>query len=115
MRQRSCTESCTEVASIAPFTHPNLDAAAQRGEKEERKKERKKQLRDSYICNQHVVMLQVQAVVNGLIGSHNRVEAFVCLYARMVDKDNLWLVLYALKVTSHNSFLLFWLSSLMYA
>lgn len=44
-------------------------------------------------------MLQVQAVVNGLKGSHNRVEAFVCLYARMVDKDNLWLVLYALKVT----------------
>ncbi|KAL3161084.1 hypothetical protein ABBQ38_009466 [Trebouxia sp. C0009 RCD-2024] len=40
---------------------------------------------------------QVQAVVNSLKGSHNRVEAFVCLYARMVDKDNLWLVLYALK------------------
>lgn len=30
--------------------------------------------------------------------SHNRVEAAVCLYARMVDKENLWLVLYALKV-----------------
>lgn len=45
-------------------------------------------------------MLQVQAVVNGVKGSHNRVEAFMCLYARMVDKDNLWLVLYTLKVTS---------------
>ena len=44
-------------------------------------------------------VLQVQAVVNSLKGSHNRVEAFVCLYARMVDKDNLWLVLYALKVS----------------
>lgn len=44
-------------------------------------------------------VVQVQAVVNSLKGSHNRVEAFVCLYARMVDKDNLWLVLYALKVS----------------
>ena len=41
--------------------------------------------------------------MNGLTGSHNRVEAFICLYARMVDKDNLWLVLYALKVTPHTS------------
>ena len=61
---------------------------------------------------QHVLVLQVQAVVNGLTGSHNRVEAFICLYARMVDKDNLWLVLYALKVTSHTSCLLFCLAFL---
>ncbi|KAL0041640.1 hypothetical protein WJX79_010316 [Trebouxia sp. C0005] len=40
---------------------------------------------------------QVQAVVSAMRGSHNRVEAAVCLYARMVDKENLWLVLYALK------------------
>ncbi|KAL0042382.1 hypothetical protein WJX77_010805 [Trebouxia sp. C0004] len=40
---------------------------------------------------------QVQAVVSAMRGSHNRVEAVVCLYARMVDKENLWLVLYALK------------------
>ena len=61
---------------------------------------------------QDVLVLQVQAVVNGLMGSHNRVEAFVCLYARMVDKDNLWLVLYALKVTSDTSCSLFCLASL---
>ncbi len=42
--------------------------------------------------------MQVQAVVSAMRGSHNRVEAIVCLYARMVDKENLWLVLYALKV-----------------
>jgi len=42
--------------------------------------------------------VQVQAVVSAMRGSHNRVEAAVCLYARMVDKENLWLVLYALKV-----------------
>ena len=37
-------------------------------------------------------------MVSAIRGSHNRVEAVVCLYARMVDKENLWLVLYALKV-----------------
>jgi len=42
--------------------------------------------------------MQVQAVVSAMRGSHNRVEAAVCLYAPMVDKENLWLVLYALKV-----------------
>ena len=44
-------------------------------------------------------VLQVQSVVSATRGSHNRVEAAVCLYARMVDKENLWLVLYALKVS----------------
>lgn len=39
-------------------------------------------------------------IVNAVKGSHNRVEAAVCLYARMVDKENLWVVLYALKVGS---------------
>ena len=44
--------------------------------------------------------MQVQSVVSAMKGSHNRVEAAVCLYARMTDKENLWLVLYALKVTA---------------
>lgn len=47
--------------------------------------------------------LQVQSVVNAMSGSHNRVEAAICLYARMVDKDNLSLVLYALKVNSRSA------------
>ena len=51
------------------------------------------------IAVQVLVILQVQSMVNAMRGSHNRVEAFVCLYARMVDKENLWLVLYALKVS----------------
>ena len=42
--------------------------------------------------------VQVQSVLGAMRESHNRVEAAVCLYARMVDKENLWLVLYALKV-----------------
>lgn len=37
-------------------------------------------------------------MVNAMRGSHNRVEAAICMYARMVDKENLWMVLYALKV-----------------
>ena len=54
-----------------------------------------------------VVGVQVQSVVGAMRGSHNRVEAAVCLYARMVDKENLWLVLYALRVRpSHLSLLL---------
>lgn len=43
---------------------------------------------------------QVQSMVNAMQGSHNRVEAAICMYARMVDKENLWMVLYALKVWS---------------
>ena len=42
--------------------------------------------------------MQVQSIVNAMRGSHNRVEAAICMYARMVDKENLWMVLYALKV-----------------
>lgn len=77
------------------------------------KKERK-QLTAENMWTQHVAVLQVQAVVNGLTGSHNRVEAFICLYARMVDKDNLWLVLYALKVASDSSCFLFVLLSFLW-
>ena len=46
-----------------------------------------------------MVSMQAVHIINAVKGSHNRVEAAVCLYARMVDKDNLWMVLYALKVT----------------
>ena len=45
---------------------------------------------------------QVQSIVNAMRGSHNRVEAAICMYARMVDKENLWMVLYALKVQPSN-------------
>ena len=47
---------------------------------------------------QWTVLVQAVHIINAVKGSHNRVEAAVCLYARMVDKDNLWMVLYALKV-----------------
>lgn len=46
--------------------------------------------------------MQVQSIVNAMRGSHNRVEAAICMYARMVDKENLWMVLYALKVQPSN-------------
>ena len=42
--------------------------------------------------------LQVRSVLGCLSNSADRVEAVMCLYPRLVDKDNLWMVLYALKV-----------------